>query len=327
MFSYIGKRLLHLIPVLLVITIILFALLKLMPGDEVTAYLGSNSNVTPEMREQIEEKLGLNDNLVVQYGKWLGRTLTGDFGTSFKFRMPVKDVIGAYIWNTFLINAIALILSLVIAIPVGIHSAVKKYGAFDNTFTVFSLIGFSMPSFFFALCLIYFVAIPFSSFIPLNGMHDAIKQAVGYQSWLEEAGDVSRHLILPVTVMTVVSLAGFIKYVRSSMLDVIHQDYIRTARAKGLSEKVVIYRHAFKNALIPLVTLLGFQIPALFMGSIILETVFLWPGIGNILYTSVMDRDIWVVMAANTFYAILALLGNLMADVLYAVVDPRVKTK
>lgn len=184
-----------------------------------------------------------------------------------------------------------------------------------------------MPSFFFALCLIYFVAIPFSSFIPLNGMHDAIKQAVGYQSWLEEAGDVSRHLILPVTVMTVVSLAGFIKYVRSSMLDVIHQDYIRTARAKGLSEKVVIYRHAFKNALIPLVTLLGFQIPALFMGSIILETVFLWPGIGNILYTSVMDRDIWVVMAANTFYAILALLGNLMADVLYAVVDPRVKTK
>lgn len=326
MFRYIAKRLIHLIPVLLVITVVLFALLKLMPGDVVSAYLGTNSNVTPEQRENIEEKLGLNDNIVVQYGKWLGRTLTGDFGMSFKFRQPVTEVIGSYIWNTFLINIIALILALFIAIPVGIRSAVKKYGAFDNTWTVFSLVGFSMPSFFFALCLIFFVAVPFTPFIPLNGMHDAIKLAIGYDSVWDKVGDVARHLILPVTVMTVISLAGFIKYVRNSMLDVIRQDYIRTARAKGLKEKVVIYRHAFRNALIPLVTLLGFQIPALFMGAIILETVFLWPGIGNILYTSVMDRDIWVVMAANTFYAALALLGNLLADVCYALVDPRVKT-
>jgi peptide/nickel transport system permease protein len=325
MLKFLGKRLLNLIPVMIVITIVLFALLKMMPGDPVSAYLGQGSNTTPEQQQQIREQLGLDKGPVTQYVNWLGRTLKGDFGTSLKFRKPVNEVIGTYIWNTFLLNIVAMVLAFAIAIPVGIKSAVKKYGIFDNFWTVFSLIGVGMPSFFFALLMIFFIAIPSNGAIPLNGMRTPMMAAVGYNSFMAEAMDVAKHMILPVIILTILSLAGLIRYVRNSVIEVINQDYIRTARSKGLKEKVVIYRHAFRNALIPIVTLLGMYIPSLFGGAILLETVMLWPGIGNILYTSVMGRDIWIVMAANTFYAVLMVLGNLASDMSYALVDPRVK--
>ncbi len=275
----------------------------------------------------IREQLGLDKGPVTQYFNWLGRTLKGDFGSSLKFRKPVSDVIGDYIWNTFILNIVSMVLAFAIAIPVGIKSAVKKYGVFDNFWTVFSLVGVGMPSFFFALLMIFFIAVPSNGAIPLNGMRTPVMAAVGYDSFMAEVIDVAKHMILPVIILTILSLAGLIRYVRNSVIEVINQDYIRTARSKGLKEKVVIYRHAFRNALIPIVTLVGMYIPSLFGGAILLETVLLWPGIGNILYTSVMGRDIWVVMAANTFYAVLMVLGNLVSDMSYALVDPRVKVE
>lgn len=326
MLKYIIKRLLHLIPVMLVITIILFGLLELMPGDPVSSYLGVGSKTTEEQQQQIREKLGLDEPIYIRYGLWLERTLQGDFGVSYKYRKPVVDVIGTYIWNSFYLNVVAMILAFGISIPVGIKSAVKKYGIYDNFWTVFSLMGVSMPSFFFALLLIFFVAIPVS-WIPLNGMRTTIYLAKGYDSLWQEIKDVGIHMILPVTVLTITSLASLTRYVRNSVIEVINQDYIRTARSKGLSEKVVIYKHAFRNALLPIVTLLGLYIPGLFGGSILLETVFIWPGIGNVLYTSITDRDYSMLMAANVFYAVLMLAGNLLADVSYAFVDPRIRVK
>ncbi len=326
MLSYVFKRLLGLIPVMLLITIIIFWVLDLMPGDPVNAYLGVGSNTTVEQQQQIREKLGLDKPAPIQYLNWLKRTVTGDFGISLKYRQPVKAVIGKYIWNSFILNLASMVLAFLIAIPVGIRSAVKKYGAYDNFWTVFSLTGVSMPSFFFALLLIFFVAIPVS-WIPINGMRTTILAAMGYESVTAEVLDVLKHMLLPVMVLTIMSLASLIRYVRNSVIDVINQDYIRTARSKGLKEKVVIYRHAFRNALIPIVTLLGMYIPSLFGGAILLETVFIWPGIGNILYTSILDRDYSMLMAANVFYALLTVAGNLMADVCYALVDPRVRVK
>lgn len=324
MIKFLGKRLLNLIPVMIIITIILFVLLQFMPGDPVDAYLGMGSKVTPAQREQIKEKMGLNESIPTQYFNWLERTVKGDFGSSIKYRKPVNEVIGAFIWNSFLLNLVALAIAFCIAIPVGIKSAVKKYGAFDNFWTVFSLIGYGMPSFFFALLMIFLVAIPIKV-IPLNGMTTSIKEALGYANMWEQIKDVGLHMILPVFVLVLLDIASLIRYVRNSVIDVINQDYIRTARSKGLREKVVIYKHAFRNALIPIVTLLGMYIPGLFGGAILLETVFLWPGIGKVLYEAVMTQDMWLVMGANTFYAVLMLLGNLLADVSYALVDPRVK--
>lgn len=324
MLKYLGKRLLNLIPVIIIITIILFSLLKFMPGDPVNAYLGVGSKTTVEQQERIREKLGLNDSIPKQYFNWLKRTVTGDFGSSIKFRKPVNEVIGNFIWNSFLLNLVAMAIAFAIAIPVGIKSAVRKYGPFDNFWTVFSLVGVGMPSFFFALLVVFLIAVP-SKVIPLNGMRTAMKAAMGYSSFGEEFLDVAVHMILPVLVLVILDLASLIRYVRNSVIDVINQDYIRTARSKGLKEKVVIYKHAFRNALIPIVTLLGLYIPGLFGGAILLETVFIWPGIGKVLYEAVMTSDIWLVMGANTFYAILTLLGNLLADMSYALVDPRVK--
>lgn len=327
MLRYILKRLLNLIPVMLIITIIIFWVLQQMPGDPVNAYLGVGSGVTVEQQQQIREKLGVDKPLIVQYGMWLKRALTGDFGVSLKYRKEVQVIIGQYIWNSFLVNLVAMVLAFLIAIPVGIRSAVKKYGVFDNFWTVFSLTGVSMPSFFFALILIFFIAVPSKGVIPLNGMRTPVLSAMGYDSKWAEIIDIFKHMILPVTVLTIMSLASLIRYVRNSVIDVINQDYIRTARSKGLKEKVVIYKHAFRNALIPVVTLLGMYIPSLFGGSILLETVFIWPGIGNVLYTSILDRDYSMVMAANIFYALLTVAGNLLADVSYALVDPRIRVK
>lgn len=326
MLKYLARRLLHLIPVIIIISMIIFGIIEIMPGDQVNAYLGQGSQTTPEQQQQIRKQLGLDQPFYIRYFKWLGRTVTGDFGNSLKYRKPVKDVIGTYIWNSFYLNVISLVLAFAIAIPVGIRSAVNKYGLFDNFWTVFSLTGVSMPSFFFALLLIFYIAIPVD-WIPLNGMRTVIMAVKGYDSKWAEILDVLKHMLLPTIVLTIRSLASLTRYVRNSVIEVINQDYIRTARSKGLSEKVVIYKHAFRNALMPIVTLLGLYIPSLFGGSILLETVFLWPGIGNILYTSILDRDYSMLMAANVFYAVLMLAGNLLADISYALVDPRVKVE
>ena len=323
MLKYILRRFLHLIPVMIVISIAIFGIMELMPGDAVQAYLGVGSGVSVAQQQQIKEQLGLDGNVVERYINWLGRTLRGDFGRSILQRAPVADIIGVSVWNTFILNFFGMIFAFAISIPVGIRSAVNKYSHFDNFWTVFSLVGVSMPSFFFAMILIFFVGIPLG--LPLTLMRDPMSVVRGYPSLWAEFIDVGKHMIMPLTVLIISSLASLTRYVRNATLEVINQDYIRTARSKGLSEKVVIYKHAFRNALLPIVTLLGSWIPALFGGSLILETIFRWPGIGNTLFQAIFKQDTSLVMAINIFYAMLMLAGNLLADISYALVDPRVK--
>ena len=303
---------------------VIFSVVKAMPGDEVTAYLGPGAKVTEETRQEMREKLGLDKSYPEQYIRWVGRMFQGDLGTSVTLRKPVVDVISSYVWNTFYLNALALIIALAFAIPIGIRQAVKKGSVYDNFWTVFSLLGISVPTFFFGLILIFYVALNVS-WIPISGMRDTMLQNFGYASVFQEIKDVAVHSILPVIVLAFGSFATFSRYVRNSMVEVINMDYVRTARAKGLKEKTVIYKHAFKNAQIPLVTLLGLYIPSLFSGATILETVFVWPGIGKVLIDAINQRDNSLVMACLIFSAILMILGNLLSDICYSLVDPRIK--
>lgn len=322
MVKFLFRRILHMIPVIFVISLVIFGMVKAMPGDPLNAYVGQGVELTAEKREQLEEMLGLNAPLPVQYGKWAVRMVTGDFGESVTYKKPVREVVRPFIWNSFILNVGGFILAFLISIPVGIMAAVKKYSHFDNFWTVFSLIGVCMPSFFFGLILISVFSVKLGMF-PMNGMITPGYDATGFARIV----DIGKHLVLPMAVVTFSSLASLVRYVRNAMLEVIKQDYIRTSRSKGLSEKIVIYKHAFRNALIPVITLVGFYIPLLFGGSTILETIFIWPGIGKELYAGVMSRDYNLVMALNMFFALLTLLGNLLADIGYAVADPRVKVE
>ncbi len=327
MLKYILKRLLTSIPVLLIITMVIFGVVKAMPGDELTAYLGPGTKATQEVKERAREKLGLDKSIPEQYVRWMGRVLTGDLGTSFTLKKPVGEIIGTYVWNTFLLNVVAMIIGLALAIPVGIRQAVKKGSAEDNFWTILSLLGISVPSFFFGMLLIFFVGMKVS-WIPISGMRDSMYANFGYPGgFMQEVGDVAVHMILPVIVLAFSDFATFSRYVRNSMVEVINQDYVRTARAKGLKEKTVIYKHAFKNAQIPLVTLLGMYIPSLFAGATILESVFVWPGIGKVLIDSINQRDTSLTTACLVFSAVLMILGNLLSDVCYSLVDPRVKVE
>ena len=322
MVKYIFKRLINLIPVVFIISVVIFGTVKAMPGDPVNAYLGAGSRATEAQKDSIRREWGLDRPLPEQYVTWVKNMVTkGDLGQSTKFKQPVADIIGEYVWNTFL-----LIIGIALSIPIGIRQAVKKFSKFDNFWTVFSLLGVSVPTFFFALLLVFYIAIPTGA-LPVSGMRDASMALIGYDNIFQEIADVAVHMILPVTVLAFSNFATFSRYVRSAMIDVINQDYVRTARAKGLKEKVVIYRHAFKNAMIPLVTLLGLYIPSLFSGAMILESVFAWPGLGKILVDAITNQDQAIMQACLLFSAILMVLGNLLSDVLYSVVDPRVKVE
>lgn len=329
MLKFLLKRILYLIPVIFIISIVLFTIVNLMPGDAVDVYcnpMNFTTNARANLyacRARVIEELGLNQHIIVQYFKWFQRVVIEfDLGESSLYpKKQVTEVIDIFIKNSVRLNVFVLIVSFLIAIPIGIISAVKKHSFFDNFWQVFSLVGISFPSFFFGIILIYIFAIRLGWF-PIAGMG---KPGYIYGSWLEEQIDIFRYMVLPATILIIFSLAGTIRYVRNAMLEVLNQDYIRTARAKGLSERVVIYSHAFRNALIPVVTLLAFSIPGLFGGSAIIETIFMWPGIGYILVQALHQRDHSLTLAMNMFYAVLALFSNILMDIGYALVDPRVK--
>lgn len=318
MSKYILKRILHMIPVMFIISLCIFMIIKAAPGSPVGTNL--DPKATPEQKQIEKERLGLDKPVHIQYLMWLERSVKGDFGESYIFKKPVGDVIGPFIKNSFVLNVGVFLLSFLLSIPVGIICAVKKYSKTDNFWTVFSLVGISMPSFFFGLLLIYFFSVQLGLF-PVSGMMEAGSRNTGIAYFIE----VAHHLVLPGVVILIGSLAGLVRYTRNGMLEVLNQDYIRTARSKGLNEKVVIYKHAFRNGLIPIVTLLGMYIPGLFSGSVILETTFNWPGIGRIMIDAVTARDYNLMMASLLFFALLTLIGNLLADIGYAMVDPRVK--
>lgn len=308
------------IPVIIGVSLIVFLIFQLAPGDALSGL--QDPKISIETKQKIRHQLHLDESPIVQYGYWIQGLVKGDLGESFQFKQPVTKVIKSYIWNSFYISLISFALGILLSIPIGVISATKQYSMFDYGFTVFALIGISIPSFFFGLLLIKWFSVDLG-ILPVSGMHTAGSTLTGLPRIL----DVAKHMVLPLIVLTMGSLASLMRYTRSSMLEVIRQDYIRTARAKGLKEKVVIYRHALRNALIPVITIFGMSLPGLFSGAMILEQVFAWPGIGPINLQAVSNRDYPLLMGFNLLLALLTLLGNLIADVCYALVDPRIRLK
>lgn len=317
--QYIIRRLLTMVPVLLGISVIIFFIFAMSPGDAVTT---ANPHMSVAARAQLRHQMHLDKPKIVQYLYWLKGALHGDFGTSTFYKKSVGTVINSFIWNSFILGLTSTIAVIAIAVPVGVVAATKQYSKFDSISSIFALLSMSIPDFFIALLLIKFFSVDLPIF-PVSGMTTTGSTAVGFS----HITDILYHMFLPFLVLTITSIAGVMKYMRSSMLEVISEDYIRTARAKGLREKVVIYKHALRNALIPIITLLGFTIPGLFAGAIITEQIFEWPGIGPITYLAVINRDYPLSMGINMIYAVLMLIGNLIADVTYAIVDPRIRLK
>lgn len=320
MMQYTVKRILKMIPILIIISAIIFGIISMAPGDFVDGK--ANPNMSTEKVEQLKEIYGLDKPLPIRYINWLKNVVKGNFGDSLRYKQPVTQVINEHIWNSFLLAVISFVLCLIIAIPIGIISATRQYSMFDKTFTLLSFIGISLPSFFVALVSIKIFSLDLGLF-PIGGMTTAGSKATGLSNFM----DIAKHMLLPVVSLTIIQFGSLVRYVRTSMLEVIKQDYIRTARAKGLKEKVVIYKHALRNGLIPIITFVGMTIPSLFAGAIITETIFVWPGIGRIGYEAILNRDYTLLMGFNMFMALMTLIGNLLSDILYAVVDPRIKLK
>lgn len=321
MATYLLRRLLQSILTLLVISMILFGLISSVPGGIMSAYQ-ENPDFTAEDLARLEAKYGLNDPVPVRYLKWLGNTLQGDFGNSFISKRPALEEIGDRLPNTMLLMGVMLIVTLLIAVPLGIISAIKQYTWFDHITTTLAFAGQSLPVFWFGLLLIIVFSVTLKgadgkALLPGSGMY-----TLGAPFSLI---DRIEHLILPVTMLAFVSAAGYMRYLRSSMLDVINEDYVRTARAKGARERVVIFKHAMRNALIPLVTLIGLDLPSLFGGALFTETIFAWPGIGRLYFTAALKTDYPVVMAVLIIYSALIILSSLLVDVIYAILDPRIR--
>jgi peptide/nickel transport system permease protein len=341
---YIARRLLQAIPMLFILSLVLFVLVNIAPGGPLAGH-GRTRRPRPERREQLERQFGLDKPLPVQYIVWLigndwmmvdadgdgiaespgerRGILRGDFGFSFKTRKPVLDEIKERVGNTIYLMTVTLIIVAIIAIPVGVVSAIKQYSIFDISVTTLSFMGQAIPEFWLGMILI----LVFYAWLqnPVTG--DPLLPAGGMKS-LEEGfslGDRIKHLILPVTMGAVGWVAWYSRFLRSGMLDVIHQDYIRTARAKGLSERLVMLRHALKNAFIPLVTIFALDIPYIFAGSLYVELIFSWPGMGRLYYQAAQGRDYPVLMAILIIGAGFTVIANLLADIAYAYLDPRIR--
>ncbi|MFI3253545.1 MAG: ABC transporter permease [Eubacteriales bacterium] len=325
MLRYIVKRLVYVCFVLAMVSAILFGIFKLVPGDPAAIMTeGQRMSLEPaeyqELYQKTREQLGLDDPLVVQYFSWVGMMLQGDLGYSIIHKKPVLDVIGVPMSNTIKLNLLTMILTFAITIPLGITTAVKKYSAYDNTVQVLSVVGYSIPSFIVGLVFICIFSVILGIF-PISGTMTAGTTAEGWDLTVDKL----RHMALPVIVMTFGSLGGITRYVRGAMIEALQMDYIRTARAKGLKEKVVIYVHAFRNSMVPLVTITTSWMVGLFGGSVIIESIFSWGGMGNLLVTSLRQQDYSVAMALQIFFVLLVLLGNVIMDIGYCLVDPRVK--
>ncbi len=321
---FLLKRILGLVPTFFGITLISFFVMHLAPGEPMSLQADFNPKMTPEMRQRLRAQYGLDKPLYVQYAKWLKGLVQLDLGRSFSpDRRKVWDKIRERLPVTILINVLSMLLILAVSIPLGVRAAVWENSLFDQVTTVLVFLAYAAPAFWVALLLMLLFGIEWN-LLPVSGLHSLM----GYEqmSLFEKVLDWSKHLILPVFVSAIGGLAGFSRYTRSSMLEVLRQDYITTARAKGLPERVVIYRHALRNALLPLITIMGLSIPGLIGGSVIFESIFAIPGVGQLMWSAVMARDYPVLMGNLVIVAILTLLGNLLADMGYAAVDPRIRT-
>ncbi|HQP06056.1 MAG TPA: ABC transporter permease [Smithellaceae bacterium] len=322
MFSYLVKRVLFMIPLLLGITIICFFVMRLAPGSPTDLQTQMNPKASAEMRQRLMSLYELDKPVHVQYASWLKKLARGDLGTSFSSdHRPVADKILERLPITIAINLLSLIIIIAVAVPIGVLSAVHQDSLFDKVMSVIVFIGFAVPTFWLALLLMIFFGIHLG-WLPISGLRSLNYE---YLSAWEQLVDLAAHLVLPVFISAFGGLAGLSRYMRANMLEVIRQDYILTARAKGLSERQVIYKHALRNALLPAITILGLSIPGLIGGSVIFETIFAIPGMGQLFYMSVMARDYPTVMGILLIGAVLTLVGNLIADVSYAAADPRIR--
>jgi glutathione transport system permease protein len=306
MLTFFARRLTHLIPVLVGVSVIVFLMIHLIPGDP--AVLIAGIDATEHDVAVVRESLGLDQPLVVQYGEFLGRIVVGDFGKSFRTGRPVIEEIGFRYWNTMILGLTAVVFGTLLGVATGILTAVRRNGWLDSIVLAVSLLGISIPSFFLGLSLMLLFSV-YLGWLPLTGM----------ESW--------RNLILPALTLGIPNAAIISRITRSSLVEVLNQDYVRTARAKGVKETVVVGRHAVRNALIPVVTVVGLQMGYLLGGAVVTETVFAWPGIGRLIVQSIAGRDFPVVQASVLLLALTFVLINLLTDVLYRVLDPRIKLK
>lgn len=334
MLKYIIKRVLWMIPLLIGISLISFFIMHLAPGDITSNESAFNPKASEESRQKLREMYNLDKPVIVQYGLWLKRLATLDFGKSFaSHQKPVfwqttdkdgnitKGLIQEALPITLMINLLGLAITLILAIPLGIIAARKYQGWQDRSITLFNFVGFSIPGFWLSLLLMYWLGVV-NNWFPISGLHSLNYDSL--DTW-GKVKDSMSHLFLPVVIPSITGLAGITLFVKNGMLDVLHQDYITTARAKGLNEHKVIYTHALRNALLPLITIIGLSIPGLIGGSVIAETIFAIPGMGKLFYDAVLMRDFPVVMGILTIGSALTLLGNLLADLMYAWADPRVR--
>ena len=313
-YTFILRRLLSVVPVLLIITFATFALMQLLPGGPLAAY-ENNPEISQKDIERLRHEMGLDRPIHVQYWSWLKNFARGDWGYSFTTKRPVLSEIWDRLPNTLYLTGISLMVALIIAIPAGIISATRQYSVFDHITTTLAYIGRSMPVFYSGLLLIIVFSI-WLRWLPSGGM-----QTLGKEFSLI---DSLRHLFLPVLSLSTLIAAKYVRFLRTSMLEVIHLDYIRTAAAKGLSERVIIYKHAFRNAAIPLVTVVAIDLPVLFAGALFTETIYSWPGMGRLFVDAATRFDYSVVMGIVAAIAFLVVVSNLLADVVYAILDPRI---
>jgi len=318
-FAFIVRRLLQMIPLLFGITLITFVIVN--ASGSPLAELEFNPRVKPEDIQRIRSNLGLDAPVHERYFIWVKNLLQGDLGYSLINFRPVTERIQEVILNTLILSGLSLVISLAIAVPLGIYAAVHRNSLIDRVVNILAVAGYAVPTVWLGLLLIILFAVKFDDWgyyaLPVGGVRD-LRGDGGLKDRVE-------HLILPVTALVIPQVAAWIFYIRSNMLEVIRQDYVRTAAAKGLGSSAVLYRHAFRNALIPLVTLLGLSLPELFAGALIVENVFAYPGIGRLTITAIGDKDHTLVMGITLVFAFLVIIGNLLADLLYAVVDPRIR--
>lgn len=342
---YVARRLLQTIPMLLLMSVLLFALVNLAPGGPLAGHSRSR-HVRPERLETLKRQLGLDKPLAMQYLIWLAGNdwmkvdadgdgllesygtrrgiLRGDFGFSFRSRQPVLAEIAQKLPNTIYLMSVTLLTALLIAVPIGILSAIRQYSSFDIAATTFSFAGQAIPEFWLGLILIIvfygWLKNPFTGepLLPAGGMMSIHAQGLAL-------GDRLAHLVLPVATGALGWIAWYSRFLRSSMLDVMHKDYLRAARAKGASERLVVFKHALRNALIPLVTILALDAPYIFSGAVFVEFLFAWPGMGRLYYQAALNRDYPILLAVLIIGAALIILSNLLADILYALLDPRVR--
>ncbi|MCM3745050.1 ABC transporter permease [Sporosarcina luteola] len=315
MASYIVRRILYAIPLLFLITIISFGMMKMAPGDPTALMM--DPMIKKENLVAYQEAYGLNDNVLVQYVRWLGNMVQGNFGESLiRQGVPISDLITARLPNTLLLMLVSSFIAFLISIPLGVISATKRNSLTDYSITFVSFLGIATPNFWIGLVLIMVFSVNLGWF-PTGGVSTLGEP---FSIW-----DRIHHLILPALVLATADMAGLTRYSRSSMLDVLRQDYIRTAKANGFKNSTVIFKHGFRNGLIPIITILGLMLPSFIGGSVIIESIFAWPGIGLLFVEAAFQRDYPVIMAVVVIAATLVVVGNLLADILYAVFDPRIE--